>query len=150
MKQAEEKFMNNECVFCRIANHKETEATMIYESKLVACFLDIEPINEGHILIIPKSHCSDLDELTDDAIIEIMRVSKKILNALKQVYEFPGYSMMQNGGEFCDFGHYHMHIFPRYYGDGFGWTCREENLSENSRNSATKIKQVLLNIEISK
>ncbi|CAD5898422.1 conserved hypothetical protein [Carnobacterium maltaromaticum] len=42
----------------------------------------------------------------------------------------------------------HMYIFPRYNGNGFGWTSREENLSEDSRNSATKIKQVLLNIEI--
>ncbi|CRH17332.1 hypothetical protein CM318V1_1510011 [Carnobacterium maltaromaticum] len=42
----------------------------------------------------------------------------------------------------------HMDIFPQYNGNGFGWTCREENLSEDSRNSATKIKQALLNIEI--
>lgn len=148
MKQIVGDFMNDECVFCRIAHSKEAEVNMIYESQLVACFLDIEPINEGHILIIPKSHSSDLDELMEDVIIEIMRISRKILKALKQVYEFPGYSMMQNGGEFCDFGHYHMHIFPRYHGDGFGWTCGEENLRGDSRNSATKIKQALFNVKM--
>mgnify|MGYP003365938143 CR=1 FL=1 len=48
----------------------------------------------------------------------------------------------------CGMALIHMDIFPRYNGDGFGWTCREENLSENSRNSATKIEQALLNTEI--
>lgn len=35
---------------------------------------------------------------------------------------FFSYSIMQNGGQFCDFGHFHLHLFPRYLNDGFGWT----------------------------
>ena len=38
---------------------------------------------------------------------------------------YDGYSIMQNGGEFNDIGHYHLHIFPRFKGDGFGWTSGE-------------------------
>ncbi len=42
-----------------------------------------------------------------------------------------GYSIMQNGGEFNDVGHYHLHIFPRYVGDGFGWTYGSEEKAVN-------------------
>jgi len=82
----------------------------------------MEPINKGHILIIPKSHYLDADELPDETACEIMRVSQRLLKALKKCYKFPGYSIMQNGGEFNDIGHYHMHLFPRYKQDGFSWT----------------------------
>lgn len=47
-------------------------------------------------------------------------------------YHPDGYSIMQNGGEFNDAGHYHMHIFPRYAGDGFGWTYGNEKRTVNS------------------
>lgn len=135
--------MSDDCVFCKIANQK-VEAHIIYESHLVVCFLDLEPINEGHILIVPKIHYSDVDKLHDEVIIEIMLVSKRILKALKKTYEFPGYSIMQNGGEFCDFGHYHMHIFPRFHGDGFGWQFGNCNLQAYNKNVAAKIKEGLV------
>lgn len=50
-----------------------------------------------------------------------MIVSKKIVTALKEIFLPDGYSVMQNGGEFNDVGHYHLHIFPRYKDDGFSW-----------------------------
>ncbi len=51
-----------------------------------------------------------------------MCVAKKIVTALKDIYGNESYSIMQNGGKFCDFGHAHFHVFPRYDNDGFGWT----------------------------
>ena len=51
---------------------------------------------------------------------------------LKEIYKPNGYSIMQNGGEFNDVGHYHLHIFPRYIGDGFGWTYGEEAKDVNA------------------
>lgn len=45
-----------------------------------------------------------------------MELAQRIVVALKQVYGIEGYSMMQNGGQLCDFGHCHFHIFPRYEG----------------------------------
>lgn len=61
-----------------------------------------------------------------------MRVSKKIVAVLKDIYQPDGYSIMQNGGEFNDVGHYHLHIFPRYAEDGFGWTYGSEEKDVNS------------------
>lgn len=108
-----------ECVFC----HRDQIITdFVYEDDLVMAFMDMDPINEGHVLLIPKQHYLDVDEMPDDLLAHIMIVSKSIVKALKQIYHPNGYSIMQNGGRFNDVGHYHLHIFPRYENDGFGWT----------------------------
>jgi len=125
------------CVFCDIANRKQ-EVAVVYENNNVMAFLDYEPINEGHILLITKKHYLDVDELPTDLLNEIMRVSQKLVKAVKKVYEPNGYSIMQNGGMFNDIGHYHLHIFPRYLGDGFGWTASERQF-EHSQTIADKI-----------
>lgn len=84
------------------------------------------PINEGHFLIIPKQHYLDLDELEDSLLKELILLTKKLLIRLKKQYNLNGYTIMQNGGIFNDTGHLHIHLFPRYTDDGFGWTNRKE------------------------
>lgn len=107
-----------ECVFC----HKENIVTdFVYEDEIVMAFMDMDPINPGHVLLIPKEHYLDVDEMPDEVLTHLMIVSKKIVTALKEIFLLDGYSIMQNGGEFNDVGHYHLHIFPRYKGDGFSW-----------------------------
>lgn len=118
-----------DCVFC----HKEMIVTdIVYEDELVYAFMDMEPINEGHVLLVPKEHYLDADEIPDEVLSHLMLVSKKIIGAIKRIYKCDGYSIMQNGGKFNDVGHYHMHIFPRYEGDGFGWTYGSEPKAVNS------------------
>ena len=120
---------NNECVFC----HKEKIVTdFIYEDEKVLAFMDMDPINEGHVLLVTKEHYLDADEIPDDILTHLMIISKKIVSALKDIYKPDGYSIMQNGGEFNDIGHYHMHIFPRYKGDGVGWTYGEDGKAVNA------------------
>lgn len=81
-------------------------------------------------MIIPKQHFHDLDEVDDATSHEIVAVSKKLVKAIKAIYKPLGYSIMQNGGDFNDVGHYHMHVFPRYENDGFGWTFRDIDLQK--------------------
>ncbi len=117
------------CVFC---SRDKLVTDFVYEDESVMAFMDMDPINEGHILLVPKEHYSDVDEIPDETLSRLMIVSKKIVSALKDVYQPDGYSMMQNVGAFNDVGHYHMHIFPRYSGDGFGWTYGEETKDVNA------------------
>lgn len=131
------------CEFCNIVN-KQTPAHVVYENGKVIAFLDIEPINEGHILIVPKDHTDSIDKLSDDVVFDIMKVAKDIVIALREIYGMEGYSIMQNGGKFCDFGHAHFHVFPRYENDGFGWTYPKEE-SEYSACVAKKIREKLVN-----
>lgn len=121
-----------ECAFCKIIN-KENECYLIYESDTIMAFLDIDPINEGHVLIIPKIHCSSIDEIPLFVLNDMMALSQKIVSALAQLYKADGYSIMQNGGEFCEFRHFHLHIFPRYKNDGFGWTYPQGSFEYSSK-----------------
>ena len=129
------------CVFCNIVS-KEIDAYIVYESNNVMAFLDNDPINEGHILLIPKKHYLDIDEIPDELLEELMIVSKKIVKAVKEVYKPNGYSIMQNGGEFNDIGHYHLHIFPRYLNDGFSWISSNESF-KCSREIAEKLAKAI-------
>ena len=130
-----------ECVLCKIIN-KEIECKIIYETESIISFLDIDPINEGHILIIPKIHVDSLEKVSLDVLNEMLVLTQKIVVAYKKIYHIKGYSIMQNGGEFCDFGHFHLHIFPRYLNDGFGWTYPEGPF-EYSEEVAKKIRMEL-------
>ena len=124
------------CIFC----HKEKLVTdIVYEDELVMAFMDMEPINEGHILLVSKEHYLDVDEIPNETLSHLMIISKKIVSALKEIYKPNGYSIMQNGGDFNDVGHYHLHIFPRYAGDGFGWTYGDD-VKKVSEEIAKKLK----------
>lgn len=129
------------CVFCDIANKKINTYT-VYENDNIIAFLDYDPINEGHILLIPKKHYLDVDELPKELLTEIMETSQKLVTAIKKVYKPAGYSIMQNGGAFNDVGHYHLHIFPRYIGDGFGWASSDKAF-DYSQDVADKITKAL-------
>lgn len=109
----------------------EIKPYIVYEDKEVMAFLDIEPINEGHILLIPKKHYLDADDMPNKLFHHLMEILKNLIKSIKKTYNCPGYSIMQNGGEFNDIGHYHMHIFPRYNDDKFGWVDDELNKDYN-------------------
>jgi histidine triad (HIT) family protein len=108
------------CQFCNVANGQEL-ANVVYQTNLICCFLDIEPISEGHTLIVPKNHLLDTEELDKEVRLEVMNAVVILSTAIKKLYKPDGISVMQNGGYFNDVNHYHMHVFPRYKNDGFSW-----------------------------
>lgn len=126
------------CEFCKIIN-KQAPANIVYENENVIAFLDIDPIHEGHVLIVPKVHEDSIDKIPEKVLSDIMNLAQKIVTALRELYGMDGYSIMQNGGKFCDFGHAHFHVFPRYENDGFGFTYPKEK-SECSDTVAKKLK----------
>ncbi|NLP52436.1 HIT family protein [Bacillus sp. RO1] len=119
----------NDCLGCRLANKSET-IYMVYEDEYVTCFLDYDPFNEGHTLILPKQHVLDVDDLDEDTANAIMKASILISKALKRLYQPDGITITQNGGVFNELTHYHMHVVPRYEGQWFGEFYREEDIGE--------------------
>ena len=111
-----------ECLGCRIANALEPEVNIVYENQFLVCILDIAPFNDGHLLIMPKQHYLDVEEIDETTLFEIMKVSAKMSKLLKKVFKPDGITICQNGGIFNDLAHYHMHLIPRYMGDGFSWS----------------------------
>lgn len=135
------------CEFCKIINKQEL-AHIVYENGKVMAFLDIEPINEGHVLIVPKEHVDSIDKLPEAVLLDVMKTAQNVVKALREIYGIKGYSIMQNGGMFCDFGHAHFHVFPRYENDGFGFTYPEGE-SEYSAKVAKKLREKLVNVKFS-
>ena len=115
--------VRKDCIFC---DKEKIVTDFVYEDEKVMAFMDMAPINEGHVLLVTKEHYLDVDEIPDELLAHLMSVSKKIVAVLKEIYHPAGYSIMQNGGAFNNIGHYHLHIFPRYADDGFGWTYGNE------------------------
>jgi histidine triad (HIT) family protein len=111
-----------ECLGCRIVKLLEPEVNVIYEDEHVVCVLDLAPYNEGHILILPRKHYHDLEEIDEISLAAIMKASVTLSKLLKTIYKPDGITIAQNGGIFNDLTHYHMHVIPRFKGDGFTWS----------------------------
>ena len=74
----------NDCIFCKIGNG-EIPCKKIYEDEKFVSFLDIKPVSDGHLLIIPKKHVVWMQEADDETIGEIFKITKKLMLALKKV-----------------------------------------------------------------
>ena len=120
----------SECIFCQIIS-KEIDAYMVYENELVCCFLDKDPINKGHLLVVPKKHYQEFREVDRESLIEVIIVAQRAARAHESILNTDGLTVMQNNGIFKDVEHYHMHIVPRFKGDGFSWVEPEISFNED-------------------
>ncbi len=108
----------SDCIFCKIIKG-EISSTKIYEDEKVLAFLDINPINPGHTLIIPKVHSQDLLEVTEDDLISIIKVVNKVVPAVLKGVEAKGFNLGVNNGAVAGqaVNHLHFHIMPRFEND---------------------------------
>ncbi len=108
------------CLFCKIAN-KEVPSTIVYEDDTVLAFLDINPVNIGHTLVIPKAHHENLYALPDDILAKMTLVIKKLSIAVKESVSADGINIAMNNGAAAGqvVEHAHIHIIPRHENDGF-------------------------------
>ena len=105
----------NDCIFCKIGNG-EIPCKKIYEDEKFASFLDIKPVSDGHLLIIPKKHVVWMQEADDETIGEIFKITKKLMLALKNGLpcDYVQESVVGN-----EVPHFHIHLIPRHNGDHF-------------------------------
>lgn len=123
---------NSECLGCRLSNQIEP-VNVVYENEYVCCFLDIEPFNEGHTLILPKKHYLDVEELDNETANAIMLASMTISKALKKLFNPDGITICQNGGKFNDLTHYHLHVIPRFEGEPFYYEEQKDNIKVKAK-----------------
>jgi len=105
----------DDCIFCKILNG-EIPAKKIYEDEKIYAFLDISPQGKGHTLVVPKKHSSDIFEVEEELLCEVLKVVKKLAIHIKEKLNPEGISIVQNNGEIAGqtVFHFHMHIIPRY------------------------------------
>ena len=102
-----------DCLFCKI-NNGDIPSYTIYENDYVRCFLDINPIEAGHTLIIPKKHYKDLDDIDLETLNHIMKVAKDIKLRIEERLNPDGIRLLQNNGILQEVKHYHLHLIPAY------------------------------------
>ncbi|NLI67735.1 MAG: HIT family protein [Bacilli bacterium] len=121
---------HDDCVFCKIVRG-ELPSAKVYEDESVYAFLDISQVTEGHTLVIPKMHATDIYELPEDVAGNLFRPIPKIARAIKRAYRPIGINLLNNNeaGAGQTVFHIHIHIIPRYSGisDGFNvkWVRRD-------------------------
>jgi len=111
------------CVFCLILN-READASFVYQDEFCVAFLDIQPINPGHALVVPTEHVASLADLDDDISAHLMIVAKRLAAALYNSDLGPtGVNLLLADGESAgqDVFHVHLHVIPRAEEDGFGF-----------------------------
>ncbi len=103
------------CIFCEIAN-KKIPSKVIYEDDVVISYLDINPDSNGHTLIIPKKHYTDLGDIDDATLSHIMSVARNLKKLLEDKLNIDGLTLIQNNGDVQEVKHYHLHLKPYYNG----------------------------------
>ncbi len=110
--------MNSDCLFCKIAA-REIPAQIVYEDENTLAFLDINPVNPGHTLVIPKKHSVDIFEIEEKDWGAVMHVSRRIAHALERALKPAGINLGMNNraGAGQMVFHSHVHVMPRFEGD---------------------------------
>lgn len=127
------------CIFCKIIN-KEILCNKIYEDDKFLVFLDIKPVSEGHLIIIPKKHIVWMQDVDDQTIADIFKLTKKMMLALKKSLECDFVQQSVVGNEVP---HFHIHLIPRYYNDNFPNFSTKEYKKGEERELIEKITQAL-------
>ena len=102
-----------ECIFCKIVKG-EIPSYKLYEDDTVLAFLDINPYNPGHTLIVPKKHTLDITTIDNEELMHIMDVAKKMAKLLTEKLNCEGYTLIQNNGFVQEVKHFHLHVIPKY------------------------------------
>ncbi len=108
------------CIFCEIAAH-HASAEILFESENVISFLDINPVNYGHALVIPKNHYEVFADVPQHEFDELMYAVQKIFEAVKISLNADGINIVSNNGRAAGQSvfHFHFHIIPRFDNDNF-------------------------------
>ena len=112
--------MADECVFCEILRG-DSPATFVHQDDTVVAFMDIQPITHGHILVVPREHAVLMSDLNETAAMRTFRVARNLASAVRHTLGAGGVNLFVADGEvaFQDVPHFHVHVIPRYPGDGF-------------------------------
>ena len=107
-----------DCLFCKIIAG-EIPCFKLFENHETLAFMDINPANEGHALVIPKEHSKDVHAVSDAAITATVTTAKKIAAAIDKTLNPDGLNLLQCNGPAAAQSvlHFHIHVLPRREGD---------------------------------
>ena len=108
------------CIFCDLIAGA-AEVSVCYEDSIAIAFLDIQPVNAGHTLVVPRAHYETLEDIPHDVAAHLFEVAMRLSGVIRETTRAEGMNMVVNSGAAAgqDVFHYHVHVIPRCKGDGF-------------------------------
>jgi len=112
---------SNTCIFCDKLQSARDEANYVLQrGGAVFVLLNLYPYTNGHLMVAPKRHVGELDELTGDEMLELGNTTRQMVGLLKAAFHPQGFNIGANLGMVAGAGvpgHFHIHIVPRWAGD---------------------------------
>lgn len=107
-------------LFDRIIS-RELPSEIVYENEFTIAFLDINPTNHGHTLVVPKKHSANIYEVDKESWAHVMETVRMLAPKIKEALHADGINIMMNNDTAAGqmVFHSHVHIIPRFEGDGF-------------------------------
>jgi len=108
------------CFICRALKEPDENAFVLYRGKSVIVLMNTFPYNYGHILVAPKRHVGNLEDLTNQEALEIFRIIRIYTRLFRECFKPDGFNIGLNVGSAAGAGlpdHLHVHVVPRWKGD---------------------------------
>lgn len=125
-----------DCVFCGIRDGT-VPSVRVYEDERTIAFMDINPINDGHMLVVPKKHSATIFEIEEEDLLAVALTVRKMANAVRKALRPDGLNLMQANGAAAGqtVEHFHVHVIPRWMADGkgFDWMLIRGDMSRISQ-----------------
>lgn len=137
------------CIFCKIIE-KQSKAEILYEDEKVIAFLDVNPLNYGHALVVPKIHCENFLEVPEEFIPDMFTAVQKVTAGIVKAVNPDGFNILSNNGRLAGQSvfHCHFHIIPRYIQDGHKFRMSFKKYNNNGmKEIAEKIKDCIFTNE---
>lgn len=127
----------SDCIFCAIAS-RQAPARIVHEDERTLAFMDLFPLTRGHALVIPKVHCDSLLDADPEDAAAVMRTAQRVAQAAMRAFEPDGLNLLQTNGAAAmqTVFHLHVHVLPRYVGDGFHLEFTRARGSEDALDEA--------------
>jgi histidine triad (HIT) family protein len=111
-----------DCIFCKIV-HGEVPSAVVLESEHAVAFLDVNPVNKGHVLIVPRDHYGQLADVPDDVAAHAGALLPRLARAVHAATGSDGTNFVVNRGRAAGqtVDHCHWHIIPRFFNDPVNW-----------------------------
>lgn len=125
----------SDCIFCKIIAGR-APVSMVYEDDLCSAFMVLKPVNPGHLIVIPNDHAPYLADLNENTGAHIFRVAQRLSSALrKSGLKCEGVNLFLADGAAAmqEVFHVHLHVIPRFEGDGFGLKYGPDNFKKAER-----------------
>jgi histidine triad (HIT) family protein len=133
-----------DCIFCKIING-EIPAIKILDEKQILAFMDINPLAQGHMLVIPKNHAENILDISEDDLAAVINAAKRCAEAAKSGLKAEGITVLQLNGKASNqvVPHLHFHVIPRWKNDGIPvakWEPKAGDMEEIEK-TAGKVKE---------